>query len=217
MLFLAIVMAAIPLPVFYAFMKNILTGHLGKANPHWLDAVWRVYAVFLVWIGFAIVNEAKIRPRLRARAIRLRDEKAARVAAGEEEAPVANTVAARADAMRRKDRDVKLMALRDRLIAAKRVRDEATAALGTKEGGEVRARERVGKAEAALKRARGGGDTGEIEEAEEVLEGFKEMAVGVTAMSRAQVVVLKDATERIKELDEQWLHWSCLDNYPFYR
>lgn len=213
----ALLFIAIPLPVMYAFFRNIMIGHLSIKEPHFLDAVWRLYAVFFVWIGFAVINEAKIRPRLRARAIRLRDEKAARIAAGEEEAPVANTVAARADAMRRREREVKLTSLREKLIAAKGVRDEAQLALSKREGEEVRSRERVVKAEAALKRATGRRNEEEIEESKEMLEGLKEMVTGVKAMGKAQELVLKDAQERIKELDDQWLHWSNLDNYPFYR
>lgn len=214
---LALIFIAVPLPVLLAFLKDLFTGHINKEDAHWFDAIWRIYTVFFCWIGFAIINEAKIRPRLRARAIRLRDEKAVRVAAGEEEAPAANSVAARADAMRRNDRDVKLTGLREKLITARGVRDEAILGLSKKEGDEVRARERVVKAENALKRATGRGDEEEIAEAKELLEGSKEMVGGVKAMSRAQVLVLEDAEERIKELDEQWLHWSNLANYPFYR
>jgi hypothetical protein len=214
------------LPVTYAFLKNLLMGHVGLEDPQWYDAVWRIYAVLGVWMLFAIVNEAKVRPYLRARDIRLKTEAAA---AGTVPTAARNTVASRADAMRRAARHEKLTALRESLIAAKGRRDAARAAVdGAAETAAV-ARRNVAGAAKLVASAEGkvaeigeGGDgyaaaCAELETVRELATGAAAHEQGLGAQGAAHELVLAEAEERIKELDEKWVHWSNLDNYPFYR
>lgn len=48
-------------PTFYALLINLFTGHRVPGSQWW-DALWRIYAIMGLWIGFAVLNERVIRP-----------------------------------------------------------------------------------------------------------------------------------------------------------
>lgn len=52
------------LPCFYALIMNLFTGHR-KAGATPFDAIWRIFAILVLWICFAKLNEEYIRPALR--------------------------------------------------------------------------------------------------------------------------------------------------------
>lgn len=216
------------LPCCFYVLRNLLFGHVDLAEPQWYDAVWRIYGVLFLWMLIAVVNEAKIRPWFRQRAIR----RHARFAAGdvqEEPRPPPNTVAARADAMRRKAREQKLLGLREAIIAAKRRRDAARKGVTGFDENVRKARENVVAAEEMVQKAKdecqriGEGSDGwqqavkDRSVVEKLLEGAVTHEDGLEAQTEAQKAILEDCEAKIKDLDEKWAYWSVLDNYPFYR
>jgi prepilin signal peptidase PulO-like enzyme (type II secretory pathway) len=209
-------------PMTLTFLYHVLWAHTQIAEPQWYDALWRIYAVLGIWIMFAVVNEAKIRPYFRARALR-------RKAVGDVPAAVPNTVAARGDAMRRAARTEKLTALRESLLAAKSRRDTAKAAVegaaataATAKRNITGAAKLVEAAEEKLKKI-GKGEDGyeaavlELDTMVALRDGAEAHEKGLDAQKAAHQLMLEEATERIKDLDEKWGYWSNLDNYPFYR
>lgn len=218
----ALFSATAALPILYALLYHLFWGHTTIADPQWYDALWRIYAIMGVWILFAIVNEAKIRPFFRARALRRKVE-------NDNPAAAPNSVAARADAMRRAARTEKLTALREALVAAKARRDTAQAAVdGAEETASTAKQNVTGAAKlvaAAEEKLKGIGKGGEGYEAavveRDTVKALRDGAVahekGLDAQKGAHELMLAESTDRIGDLDEKWAYWSNLDNYPFYR
>lgn len=49
------------LPVFKELIVELFTGHR-RPGMNWYNALWRIYAILALWIGFAVLNERVIRP-----------------------------------------------------------------------------------------------------------------------------------------------------------
>lgn len=218
---LALFTATAAIPVLFAMLYHLFLGHTTIKDPQWYHALWRIYAILGLWMLFAVINEAKVRPWFRARALRRKDE------AQPSAAP--NSVAGRADAMRRAARTEKLTALRESLVAAKARRDTAQAAVDGAEATAATAKENVAgatklvaasedKMKSLEKDAEGYAVAAqERDTMRALLNGAKAHEKGLDAQKAAHELMLAESCERIKDLDEKWKHWSNLDNYPFYR
>lgn len=218
----ALFTATAAIPVLLAILYHIFMGHATIEDPQWYHALWRIYTILGVWMLFAVINEAKVRPWFRARALRRKSE-------ASQPSATANTVASRADAMRRAARTEKLTELRESLVAAKARRDTAQAAVDGAETTAATAKDNVAGATKLVAAAEdklkslgkeADGYATAVQERETMcalLNGAKAHEKGLDAQKAAHELMLAESCERIKDLDEKWKYWSNLDNYPFYR
>jgi hypothetical protein len=210
------------IPASYELVKELMFGHT-REGAQWYDALWRIYSILGLWIVVAVVNEAKVRPFLRARS-----EAAARAATTPE--VVKNTVASRAEAMRRAEREKRLAEIRERTsVTLKQKKDaetalaqfDATAAAAKKNV--VSARAMAAKAEKALAECNAT-DTStrasleeDIASATSLAEGAVAHEMGLNAQKAAHSLILGEASQRLKDLQDRWAAALNWDNYPFYR
>jgi hypothetical protein len=212
------------LPALIALVGELMLGHT-REGAQWYDALWRIYSILGLWMVIAVVNEAKVRPFLRAR-----NEAAARSNADPDAATVKNTVTSRAEAMRRAEREKRLAEIRVRTSSVMKQKKDAESALAHFDATAATARRNiaaakamVAKAEKALAACDAEDDETrksleeDIASATALAEGAAAHEKGLSAQKAAHGLMLGEADQRLAELQQRWndaLNW---DNYPFYR
>lgn len=205
------------LPVGGAVLKNLFTGHRRPgAGP--FDAVWRVFAIVLLWILFAKVNEEYIRPALRKVPFF--------------SGPVnSNSVNAQVARMALSKREKALEAIKSRLVPVVARRKRAEKVVEEKGAELENARSQVAKTQKLLdkKQARfdtakedGAADIEDIEEERDLLAGMAENAQNYLSSLQTQIESAKSDIKECKEMgakmQEEWTVARHINNHTgFYR
>lgn len=210
------------LPCTAALLQNLLFGHL-RPDAQWYDAFWRIYAILALWICFAVVNEAKLRPLWRTYCLNRRKNQQSNSFSHE-------SVLSRADAMRRAQRDAKLNQLRDRVDTTIKQKKAAEAAIAAFDRTAETARKNLMETRRMVDEARErvalceNTTSDEQEAAQKALDkallladGAADHERGLEAQKSAYEIMQLQATEQLKQLREAWKEASDLGNYGFYR
>lgn len=203
------------LPVFYHFVLDLFTGHQ-RPGSQWYDALWRIYAILGLWIGFAVLNERVLRPWWRANSWRVFGEGRA------------DSVAAQAQRLNMDERAKTLEAIKLRMGVAVKKRKLAQRTFDTKRRDVAEARANAVKMRGLADKARARADKAQPEQK----KGAEEQVVAVQAMvdtaerqvealgqDLARLDIEKDEIEvRIQMLQQEWTEALHVDNYStFYR
>ncbi len=200
-------------PVFYALIINLFTGHRVPGATAF-DAIWRVWAIVGLWIGFAKVNETYIRPAIRESGILNFS-----VGSG-----VMSSVARMAEGKRNKA----LEAIKQRLVPVIQRRKKAEKLIVEKKKELESARAQAEKSERLLEKKQkklGEADPEEMEELEEERDALLEMMKNAKKYLETLESQIENAGAEIKECNEvsqkmqkEWTEARHIENHVgFYR
>lgn len=201
-------------PVIYALLTNLFLGHRRKgANA--VDATWRVFAILALWILFAKVNEAFIRPWLRTLPIFRGDS---------------DSVNARTARMAHSKRDAALKAIKERLKPVLIRKKKAEQGIVKKKAELEKANVNVGRSEAMVQKVAtrlDGADKdspqyGEIQEELNTLLSMADSAKAYAATISSQIATyendVKECKELTEEMQKEWTEALHINNHvEFYR
>lgn len=202
-------------PVLFALLVDLFTGHRA-AGAEWYDAVWRIYAILILWIGFAMLNERYIRPWWRVFS-------GPRMAAMRK-----NSIAGQAHEIASKKRVAKLEMLKGRVAIVLRKKKLAEKTIELKKKEMDNGKENIKKAADMLDKAKYKVNTcnnEELEDAQEVIDTMQTMLEGACSHEenlKTDVLTLKVEVQglqlQIEGLQIEWTEALHISNYTtFYR
>lgn len=203
------------IPVAYALLENLFMGHR-VANAQWYDALWRIYAILGLWVGFAVLNERVLRPWWRTNSERF--FKVARE----------NSVAGQARKKTLDKRAAALEAIKARVAVVLKKRKLAERAKEARKAELEKVREALTRAEGVLKRAKGrveDAKDGEVATAIEDMEATTALVEGTRLRERGledevlrTELDLQDLAAQLGILQQEWTEALQMQNYTtFYR
>lgn len=188
-------------PTGFAVLVDLFSGHR-RPGAKWYDALWRIYAIIGLWIGFAVMNERYIRPWWR--------EKSDKWFAGVRN----NSIQAKGRARAMEKRTAALEGIKARVALALRRKARATKALAKLEKDMVEADKDVLKAQGMLEKAQGRLDKCKDEAKEDgkqVVETMQDMVESAklhekTTKSEVErlKLELEDLEDQLQGMQQEW-------------